>query len=365
MIIEGVLRQMKLLFYINAIHQGGAERVIVNLANQFAEKGDEVTLVTSFEDYWEYPVSDKVTRYSFEQRDFEKEGFLRQNIKWTLKLRNTIKKYNPEVVISFMAEPNFRTILASAGLRVKTIISVRNDPDKEYPNFVYRMLAKILYLFSDGIVFQTEDAKKWFSSSIQRKSRIIYNQVDRKFYGCLNDGESKAIITCGRLVEQKNQTMLIEAFSRIADIVEENLYIYGEGELRAKLEKQIKDKKLEDRVFLPGDIKNVETILSKAALFVLPSDYEGMPNALMEAMAVGVPCISTDCPCGGPMMLFHNDAEFLVPVGNVEEMAEKMKNLLLDREKREENGKKMKAYSQYFTPERIFRNWIEYVDEII
>lgn len=355
---------MRILFYINAIHQGGAERVIVNLANQFSEKGDEVTLVTSFEDYWEYPVSDNVVRYSFEQRDFKKEGFLRQNIKWTLNLRNVIKKYNPDVVISFMAEPNFRTILASVGLKAKRIISVRNDPNKEYPNFVYRILAKLLYLFADGIVFQTEDAKKWFSAVIQKKSEIIYNQVDQKFYTCSNSEEKKGIVTCGRLVEQKNQAMLVEAFSKIADVIDENLYIYGEGELRDNLEKQIRESELEDRVFLPGDIKNVEEMLSKAALFVLPSDYEGMPNALMEAMAVGVPCISTDCPCGGPLMLFENNREALVSVGDADEMADRMKAFLLNKQKSKEIGAKMKEYSLAFTPERIFKKWDEYVNEV-
>ena len=356
---------MKILFYINAIHQGGAERVMVNLANQFSEKGDKVVLVTSFEDHWEYPVSEGVERHSFEEKDFQKDGFLRQNMKWTLNLRETIKKYRPDVVISFMAEPNFRTILAAAGLKVKSFFSVRNDPNKEYPNFVYRILAKVLYLFADGIVFQTEDAKKWFSSMIQRKSEIIYNQVDQKFYECPKCDDKKGIVTCGRLVEQKNQAMLVDAFSMIADDIHENLYIYGEGELRTNLEKQIRDKKLQDRIFLPGDIKNVEEMLSKAAIFVLPSDYEGMPNALMEAMAVGVPCISTDCPCGGPLMLFRNDADFLVPIGNTQQMAEKIKSLLLDKDKREENAKQMKDYSQAFTPERIFKKWDEYVSMIV
>ncbi len=356
---------MRILFYINAIHQGGAERVMVNLANQFSEKGNDVILVTSFEDYWEYPVGEGVERYSFEDRDFKKEGFLRQNIKWTLNLRKVIKEYCPDVVISFMAEPNFRTILAAAGLETKSVISVRNDPNKEYPNFVYRILAKSLYLFADGIVFQTEDAKKWFSAIIQKKSRIIYNQVDKKFYTSPECDVKKDIVTCGRLVAQKNHTMLVDAFSLISNDLDENLYIYGEGELRSSLEKKIREKNLENRVFLPGDIKNVEEMLSRAKVFVLSSDYEGMPNALMEAMAVGVPCISTDCPCGGPKMLFHNDTEFLVSVGNTEQMAEKMKTLLLNKDKRERNSKLMKKYSLAFTPECIFKKWDEYVNELV
>ena len=355
---------MKILFYINAIHQGGAERVIVNLARQFSESGNEVCLATSLHEDWEYPVSEHVCRVSFEQKGYVKEGFVKQNIRWIQNLRELIKEKKPDVVISFMAEPNFRTILATRGLKCKTIISVRNDPNKEYPNKVYQILAKVLYLFANGIVFQTEDAKNWFSNSIQKKSRIIYNQVDQKFYECSKSKEKKDIVTCGRLVEQKNHEMLIDAFGKISNDVSENLYIYGEGHLREVLETKIKKLHLENRIFLPGDITNVEVMLSKAALFVLSSDYEGMPNALMEAMAVGVPCISTDCPCGGPLMLFENNTEALVSVGDTNEMADKMKYFLLNKEKSEEIGVKMKKYSLAFTPEHIFKKWDEYVNAV-
>lgn len=356
---------MRILFYINAIHQGGAERVMVNLAKQFAEKGDEVCLVTSLHENWEYPVSEHVRRISFEEKGYVKEGFVKQNIQWIKKLRKVTREINPDVIISFMAEPNFRTILATWGLKCKTIISVRGEPIQEYPNKVYRMLAKSLYLFASGVVFQTEDAQKWFSGRIQKKSEIIYNQVDEKFYNCAINEERKDIVTCGRLVELKNQKMLIDAFARISDEVAADLYIYGEGHLRAALESQVKRLNLEKRVFLPGDITAVEKMLSKAALFVLPSDSEGMPNALMEAMAVGVPCISTDCPCGGPRMLFQGDEEGLIPVGDVDALAEKLREFVLDKNRCKEQGEKMKAYALEFTPERIFKKWDDYVNAVV
>lgn len=356
---------MKILFYINSISHGGAERVLVNLANQFSKNGNEVCLVTSLKKQWEYPLVKQVSRISLEEEDYKKESFFQQNFKWTKKLRKIIKQQSPDIVISFMAEPNFRAILATLGLKTKCMVSVRNDPNKEYPNVVYRILAKVLYLFADGTVFQTEDAKSWFSIPIQKKSEIIYNQVDYKFYNHPVCDVKKDIVTCGRLVEQKNQEMLIDAFAKIAADITENLYIYGEGKLREKLENKIKEMHLEERVFLPGNIMNVEEMLSKAALFVLPSDYEGMPNALMEAMAVGVPCISTNCPCGGPLMLFEGDAEALVEVGNVDEMAERMKKFLANKEKSKEIGAKMKKYSLAFTPERIFKKWDEYVNEVL
>jgi glycosyltransferase involved in cell wall biosynthesis len=294
---------MKLMFYINAIHHGGAERVMVNLANHFANIGHDVILVTSFRDSWEYSPSKKVRRVSL----FECAvgNFIARNIKLTLALRTLLKKENPESLISFMAEPNFRAVAASFGMQHKKIISVRNDPNKEYPNLVFRTLAKILYRFANHVVFQTEDARKWFPVAIQKKSSIILNPVDEIFYKTKFEGQRRDIVTTGRLVPQKNHKLLICAFAKIADKTEDNLYIYGEGELRSELEQLVSKLKLQNRIFLPGAVKNVADTIKSAKLFVLSSDYEGMPNSLMEAMALGIPCISTDCPCGGPRMLLN------------------------------------------------------------
>jgi glycosyltransferase involved in cell wall biosynthesis len=148
---------------------------------------------------------------------------------------------------------------------------------------------------------------------------IIPNPINPEFNVKPFSGKRRKIITSvGRLSEQKNQHVLIEAFSRIEkDFPDYELVIYGEGNLRETLENQIKTLKLENKVKLPGVKKNIKNEIYDCSLFVLPSLYEGMPNALMEAMALGLPVISTDCPCGGPRFLIHNYNGLLVKVNNV------------------------------------------------
>lgn len=351
----------KILFYINSIHEGGAERVMTNLANTFAKRGHECVMVTSFVDKWEYPLCEEVKRITL-FRD-ELKGKVLKNFKLVKALKKTVKDEAPQVVVSFMAEPNFRMLFACRGLKVKKIISVRNDPNREYPNFIYRFLAKNLYKRADGIVFQTEDAQKWFPEAIRDKSIIIFNQVDEVFYNTVFDGERGNIVTTGRLEKQKNHAMLIRAFASVADKIDDDLYIYGEGSLRAELEKLIEDLGLKDRVFLPGQISSVADKIKSAKTFVLSSDYEGMPNALMEAMALGIPCVSTDCPCGGPRAIIEDGEDgLLVPVGDESALADAMTDLLYNREKAEIMGKKAKIKAgKLFSNETVFKQWEDFL----
>lgn len=352
----------KVMFYINAIHDGGAERVMVNLARYFSENEYDAVLVTSFRDSWEYPVAETVRRLSLEDQEI-KQSRLKRNVSRIKKLRDLCKKEKPDVLISFMAEPNFRAILATRGLPVKTLISVRNDPNKEYAGKMGRIVGKALLPVADGCVFQTEDAQKWFPKRLQKKSRIIYNAVRADFYQIERTPVRGEIITCGRLVEQKNHAMLIAAF---AEVVQEypfaTLKIYGEGQLHNTLQSQIERLGLTEKAFLMGATNDVGKALKTADLFVLSSDYEGMPNALMEAMAAGVPCISTDCPCGGPKELFGEaGAAKLVPCGD----AERMKQAICAALAKQEQGDVERSYAEKFYPDRVNAVWKEYITQMI
>lgn len=356
---------MKIMFYINAIHHGGAERVMCNLATQFSERGYDCVLLTSFRDSWEYGHGARVRRKTlFESKP--KGNFIARNLSLTRALRQELKREKPDVLVSFMAEPNFRAIIASMGLKNKVVISVRNDPNREYSNLFTRVLAKTLFRLADGVVFQTEDAKKWFPKSIQKKSKIIFNQVDEVFYNTKYEGERHDVVTTGRLVPQKNHKLLICAFADIADQVPDNLIIYGEGELRSELEALIAELHMENRIFLPGGIKNVADTIKSAKLFVLSSDYEGMPNSLMEAMALGIPCISTDCPCGGPRMLLCENAEYcLTRINDCKQLSIKIYKLLTDLEQLAFNQKYMQQRALLFLPGEVYRIWELYVNKII
>ena len=310
----------KILLYINSIHHGGAQRVMVNIANWLVNEGYECVLVTSFIDSWEYSFNSKVKRISLFEQPLE--NIVVRNLRLITGLRKVIKIEKPSTILSFMAEPNFRSLIACCGLDVKKVISVRNDPNREYPNFLFRFFAKTLFRFADYVVFQTEDAQRWFPKSIQKKSNVILNPVADVFFNTHFDGERHDIVTTGRLVPQKNHKMLIKAFAQIANKIEDNLYIYGEGKLQHELEQLISDLKMNGRIFLPGAVNNVAETIKSAKLFVLCSDYEGLPNSLMEAMALGIPCISTNCPCGGPRMLLNDD--FLVDVNDDVQLGDKL-----------------------------------------
>ena len=354
----------KIALYINTFGIGGAERVMCNLATQLSKYGYDVILITSFAVKTEYECVKEVRRAYL--NDKYVEHFVKRNVLLTRKLRHILKSECPDVLISFMAEPNFRAIIASIGLKNNLIISVRNDPNREYSSGLTRFLAKTLFRLANGIVFQTDEAQKWFPKSIQKNSKIIFNPVDDIFYHTSYEGERHNIVTAGRLTAQKNHKMLIYAFSQIADQISDNLIIYGEGELRSDLENLVSKLHMENRIFLPGSIKNVADTIKSARLFVLSSDYEGMPNALMEALVLGIPCISTDCPCGGSRTLISDGVNgFLVPIGDKEVLAEKMMQIANNDTIAQQFATKSISIRNKLNSDHIFNEWLNYIDFVI
>lgn len=355
-----------ILFYINTISGGGAERVILQLACHFSQEGYRAVLVTSFiEEGREYPVPDGVIRLSLEHEEI-KQSRLMRNVTRIHKLRAIIKQEKPAVVIAFMTEPIFRASIATIGIPVKIVFSIRNDPAIEHSKGSGYFVGKYIIPRADGIVFQTENAKAWFPPEVQKKSAVILNEVSTTFFGVQRAEKTKSIVTFGRLVNQKNHKLLIDAFAQIAGrYPEEELLIYGCGELRDALQTQIDDLDLTDRVKLMGATDQVPQILAQSKVFVLSSDYEGMPNALMEAMAVGVPCISTDCPCGGPKTLIEDGTDgLLVPVGDTQAMAGAIDLLLGDGALAKRMGEAARISAKRFEPDKVFEQWKGFVEQI-
>lgn len=355
----------KILFYMNSIHFGGAERVIVNLANKFSDGNYEVIFVTSFKCNEEYTLKNKVKRLILEDIGLE-QSFIKKNFFRTIKLRKICKIEKPDILVSFMAEPNFRAIVATMFLGIRTLISVRNDPNKEYPNKLFRLIAKILYPLASGCVFQTEDAQKWFSKEIQKKSKIILNHVDEKFYKVDFKGERRNVVAVGRMEPQKNHKLLIEAFAKIANsFPDENLIIYGDGSQRRKLNELSKELDMEDRIIFMGESKEIQEKIKNAKVFILSSDYEGLPNVVMEAMTLGLAVISTDCPCGGPRMLIDNNKNgLLVKIEDSNEMSNAMYKVLSNPTLAYKLGCNAKISASEFEPNKIFKNWENYIYEI-
>ncbi len=353
---------MKIMFYINTLAGGGAQRVMANLANLFSDAGDEVIFVTSFPAENEYALDAAVDRRNLSQ---ERIGSgLKRNAAYILGLRKLVKEEKPDILVGFMRQPNIRAILAGLGQKTKTVISVRNDPKVEYRGALGSFLEKKLLPMADGCIFQTEEAKLWFPKKLQDKSSVIPNAVKPDFFAVEHKRVPGRVVTCGRLEEQKNHKLLIEAFVDAAqDLPEAELLIYGEGKLRPELMKLIEDKGMTGRIKLMGNTPDVPGALAAADCFVLSSNYEGMPNALMEAMAVGVPCISTDCPCGGPKMLIENEKSgLLVPVGDKTALTEAIHKVLFDQDYAQKLSREARLAAENYLPEKIFARWKQYFE---
>lgn len=349
---------MKILFYINTLGRGGAERVMVNLSGTLAEDPqNEIVFVTSKKIDREYELNPKIKRIDLLEESCN-YGKIKKNMQLVKRLRNVVKSEKPNIAVAFTPEPNFRLLLATRKTKIKTIVSVRNDPKKEYPNAAYKFLANHLYKKATKVVFQTKEAQDCFPTSIKAKSSIIMNQVNNAFYDARINEERKDIVSLGRLTSQKNHKLLIEAFAEIKNDISENLVIYGEGTLRNELEEFVKTLNLQNRVFFPGNTSDVINVLANAKIFVLSSDYEGMPNALLEALAIGLPCISTDCPCGGPSAVIENGENgILVPIKDKSALSAAIKNLVCDNDKAKKLGKNAKISAKAFSPETIICEW--------
>lgn len=362
---------MKITFCIDSISKGGAERVLVNLANHLAEnETNKVDILTLRKSNSAYLISDKVKLLTLNININKKNLFQKvKNLFLNLKrYREYIETSNPDIIISFLPRSSYYSAIIASKTKTKLIISERNNPSSIYTSKIKKVLTNYLYGKADKLVFQTRMAKDFFSKKIQNKSIIIPNSVAEEFFDNSYIGtRQKKVVTVGRLAEQKNHSLLINAFKIVVENHPEyKLYIYGEGPLKEKLLTIIKNYRLENNVYLMGISCNIIEDIYDASIFVLSSNFEGMPNALMEALTLGVPSISTDCDCGGPKQLIQDGVNgLLVPVGDSQKLAnainELIENQKLSHKFSINSIKQMKNYKK----EIIYSKWIDVIDNIV
>jgi glycosyltransferase involved in cell wall biosynthesis len=256
-------------------------------------------------------------------------------------------------------------IATSAFLPVKTVVSVRGEPTMEYDSTLMQVLAKFMFRFANGVVLQTTQSMKFFPKAVQKKSVIMSNPLNPAFMNRRYTGEREnVIVTVGRLDENKNQAMLIHAFSKIAsEFPYMKLVIYGDGDCREKLEELVKTKNLTDRISLPGTISDVPAHIQNARIFALTSNTEGMPNTIIEAMALGLPVVATDCPCGGPAELIDDGENgLLVPVGDAYVLADAFRIILEDSELEKRLQENSAKITQKLSPDKVNKEWRDYLN---
>lgn len=352
--------------YISSMRRGGAERVIANLACYLDKKGYQVVLVTTHRVEKEYEIPKSVKWLISEP---EKEelcgGRLHNFLVRFQKLRKIWKQEKPDVILSFIGKNNMMAILTALGLGIPVAVSVRGEPNEEYYSKMLRFLARRLFRMADGVILQTGRCMEFFPKSVRKKAVILKNPLNPAFFGKTFEGErEKTIVAVGRVDENKNHEMLIRAFGQLAEeFPEYKLTIYGEGEKRKELCRLAEELHLEDRISLPGNIDRVAETICKAGIFVLPSNTEGMPNTLLEAMALGIPVISTDCPCGGPAELIQDGINgILTPVGETEALRENLRMLLKNPQRAEKMAEQALKIKESYHPEKVLSEWEDYLN---
>ena len=362
----------KIAFHLNCLTHGGAERVVANLAGRFADAGYDVVVATEWIDDNEYELNPKVRRVNIGLTpEDEKKGRLYKYLIRIKYLRDFMLKEKPDVLVAFAKLALFRALMASKGTGVPVVISVRNDPKIYYTGFRNNILIKRYIGRAAGAVFQTREAKSFFPKKLQKISTVILNPITPKYIEAPDaDHRDKVIVNAARIVDFKNQEMLIYAF---ADVFKKHpdytLKIYGadseDGTLE-RLKAAIKNTHMKDHVFLMGQSDELEKELRCAAVFAYSSDYEGMPNSLMEAMALGLPCVSTDCPCGGPGELIDDGVNgLLIPVGDRKQLAQKINWMIEHPEEAEKMGKNARKIADMASLDAVYSQWKSYLEDVI
>lgn len=360
----------KIAFHLNSLQQGGAERVVSNLANRFAKEGYEVVIATEWYGTDEFALDQKVRRVHV---GLTKEDENRSRISKMLRriwyLRRFMKKEKPDVIVAFTRGVLYRALAAGIGTGIPVVISVRTDPVGHYDKKADKLRIPLLFPHAAGCVFQTEGAKAFFAPYLQENSRIILNPLNPKYVGVPEPAvRTKDVVQSGRLVDFKNQPMLIRAFLKVHEKHPDyTLKIYGPDSkdgTKEILESIIRENHAEDYVKLMGGSNTLEKDLADAALYAFSSDWEGLPNALMEAMALGLPVVSTDCPCGGPKTLIEDGVNgLLVPIMDEKAMTDGILRLIEDRELAERLGREARKISERANEDAVFEQWQTYLQE--
>lgn len=356
---------MKLLFIMQTIRARGAERVASILTEQLSELSHDVYLIcTGFVRGDEYPLSENVHLEFIPDATGNRLHLMFTRIRY---IRNKIKEIHPDCILSLAdARTLFMITMAHLGSPIPMIFSERHDPVHNPKSKLERLLRLFCYRASDRIVFQTTGAKNYFSPSISKKGIIIPNPIKENLPDIWNGERKSYIATFCKLDPQKNLSLLLHAFKKLTpDFPQLRLVIYGDGELRESLETEAIHLNISSRTAFNHHSNDVHTLIQDCSMYVSSSDYEGQSNSMLEAMAMGLPCVCTDCPSGGASAVIqHGINGLLVPVGDVNALADAMRFMLTHPDKARQMGKNASNLRDERRPEIIAKEWDHLITDV-
>lgn len=353
---------MHLALVIASLSAGGAERVLCDLANHWVSQGHQVSLLT-FESGCRPPFYDLDSKVNI-MRVNRQNARLKLSVSCFINIiqtffyfSKTLRCLKPTVIISFMDLANILTLLAIFPLKIPVIISERIDPQyRPLPRFI-KWLRLLIYPSTYQLIVQTESVAAYFPKRFRKFISIIPNAVKSSSLKVKISEEVRSIISVGRLDMQKDQKTLIQAFANLLKVFPRlELIIYGEGKERKNLEVLIDSLNLKDSAKLPGVVSDVASVLRQADLFIFPSRYEGFPNALCEAMALGLPVIASNCSGNRDVVRDGIDGR-LFAVGDVAQLTSIALELMGDEVQRARLSAVACTINERFESNRIYDLW--------
>lgn len=357
----------KLLFLTRMNGHGGSLKMLTWLANTMSKKYD-VYYCSLCNNKLYFNLDSTVTYIPLDCVK-EKANFFQRNVTELFsiikELKKINKKYQFDVVINFGDHSFYALVILKLLCKIKIIVSQRVDP---YANTQKKSMLR-LYNFCDGLVCQTESALKYFKN-MRVKSTVIHNPYIKKKTKMWdmkdNDGY---ILSLGRMeLKQKRQDVLVKAISLLKEKYPDiKVFMYGKNFNNTVdvIDKMALDCGVSDNIFYKGITDNSLNILLRAKMLVMTSDYEGIPNAILEAMAVGLPVISTDCSPGGAKLLLEDKNGIIVPRGDYKALAEAIKYYLNNSQEALKIGKNGYNSLKRFSEDKIKKKWIDFIDSII
>lgn len=322
----------KVLIAITTLSGGGAERVACVWATELVGQGYDVSLLVYGRVENEYPMSDKVKIYTVAESyaKYKELGYV-ERLK---RMRKIVKEVNPDAVINFLPRMQIWMMMATFGRKLRRIETVRISPWYVYRNgSKEKILWHMCFNRANAIIVQTAEQAEYFKKKNRKKCAVIPNPLAKHYKEACKTEYKKVteFVAAGRIAEQKNYPLMIEAFSLVAQKYEDIcLFIYGAGDEQytQKMQALIDEKGMSERIFLKGRTTELQKAYLESDAYLMSSDSEGMPNALMEAMATGLPCVSTDCRTGPKDLIEDGVNGYLAKTGDMEDFACQIEKVL-------------------------------------
>lgn len=323
-----------IMFVIARLTGGGAERVVSVWANMLNRKGYNVSILLAYRSENEYETDEGIDILTIGESESK---YIEKSFKEKITIiRNYIKKSKIDYVISFLFSMQILTMIASIGLKIKRIETIRVNPWMlmSLESGLKQKLWKICFITSSAVIVQTQEQLEFFSKRNRKKSIVIPNPIADCYINKFKSENIKKVnkfIAVGRITSQKNYEMMISAFAKVKDYKKDivlDIYGTGEKDYIEKIQNIIKKYNLESSVKLKGRNPYMENVYSKYDVFLMTSNYEGLPNALIEAMASRLVCISTNCKTGPKDLIDDTINGFLTKVGDEEDMVLTIKKVI-------------------------------------